>query len=280
MANERSPKRERQKQRRDEKRRAQEEEAARRRRNRILTLGVITGILVLGLAAIVFLATRTDEPPTTASPGASPDPATDTEPDATSDPGSDTDPAAVACGGEVPETAEEEKPMFDAPQQQDLDPEATTVWRLETSCGAIDIELAVDRAPETTNSIAFLTRQGFFDGLTFHRVVPGFVIQGGDPEGTGSGGPGYQITEPPPEGIAYDTGTVAMAKAGPDPAGTSGSQFFIVSGDATSLPPDFALVGEVVSGMDAVGEIESLGTGDGPPSETVYIEQATIEEGG
>lgn len=276
MANERPPKRERQKQRRDEKRRAQAEEAARRRRNRALTLGVITGILVLGLAAIVFLATRTDEPATTASPDA----VTDTDPDATSDPGSDADPAAVACGGETPETAEEEKSMFDAPQQQDLDPEATTIWRLETSCGTIDVELATADAPETTNSIAFLTRQGFFDGLTFHRVVPGFVIQGGDPEGTGTGGPGYQVTEPPPEGITYGTGMVAMAKANPDPPGTSGSQFFIVSGDAGSLPADFALVGEVVSGMDAVGEIEALGTGDGPPSETVYIEQATIEEGG
>lgn len=257
-----TPKRERQKARRDEKRRAQAEEAARRRRNRTITLAAVTALLVGAITAIVFLTTQTTEEAQVA-----PSPPPDSTPE-----------TGVACGGEVPEAAGEDKAGYDAPQEQDLS--QGTVWRLETSCGTVDVELAVGQAPETTNSIAFLTSQGFFDGLTFHRVVPDFVIQGGDPEGTGTGGPGYQVVEPPPEGITYEVGTVAMAKAGPDPDGASGSQFFIVTGSGgANLPPQFALVGEVVDGLDVAQQIEGLSQGDGPPAQSVYIERATIVEG-
>jgi peptidyl-prolyl cis-trans isomerase B (cyclophilin B) len=151
--------------------------------------------------------------------------------------------------------------------------------RLETSCGTIDIELAVADAPVTTNSVAFLAREGFYDGLTFHRLVPGFVIQGGDPLGDGTGGSGYRVEEVPPDDLRYAPGVVAMAKAGHEPPGTSGSQFFIVSGeDAEVLPADYAYVGDVVAGMDVVEEIEGIGTGEEAPPEAVYIEQATIVE--
>ncbi|MCK9249059.1 MAG: peptidylprolyl isomerase [Solirubrobacteraceae bacterium] len=152
-----------------------------------------------------------------------------------------------------------------------------------TSCGAFEIELDAKAQPKTTASFASLVRAGFFDGLGFHRIATGFVIQGGDPEGTGSGGPGYQVEEEPPSGASYTRGVVAMAKAGNEPAGTSGSQFFVVTGDDTGLPPDYAIVGKVTKGMETVDRISDIGTdapqGDGPPSRPVVITKATIKKG-
>jgi peptidyl-prolyl cis-trans isomerase B (cyclophilin B) len=122
-------------------------------------------------------------------------------------------------------------------------------------------------------------RQGFYDGLTFHRIVPGFVIQGGDPKGDGQGGPGYQIVEKPPARLSYTRGVVAMAKTQSDPPGASGSQFFIVTGPDAQLPPDYALVGTVTSGLDAVDRIGALRTGpDEQPLTPVVIEKATLSE--
>jgi cyclophilin family peptidyl-prolyl cis-trans isomerase len=148
---------------------------------------------------------------------------------------------------------------------------------LQTNCGAIGIRLATARAPKTAASFASLVRQGFYDGLTFHRIVAGFVIQGGDPKGDGQGGPGYQITEKPPAGLRYTRGVVAMAKTQADPPGSSGSQFFIVTGPDAQLPPDYALVGTVKSGLDAVDRIGTLRTGsDEQPTTPVVIEKATL----
>jgi peptidyl-prolyl cis-trans isomerase B (cyclophilin B) len=148
---------------------------------------------------------------------------------------------------------------------------------LETNCGAIGIRLATARAPKTAASFASLVRQGFYDGLTFHRIVPGFVIQGGDPKGDGQGGPGYQIAEKPPARLRYTRGVVAMAKTEADPPGSSGSQFFIVTGPDAQLPPDYALVGTVKSGLDAVDRIGALRTGsDEQPTTPVVIEKATL----
>jgi cyclophilin family peptidyl-prolyl cis-trans isomerase len=148
---------------------------------------------------------------------------------------------------------------------------------LQTSCGAIGIRLASGRAPKTAASFASLVRQGFYDGLTFHRIVPGFVIQGGDPRGDGQGGPGYQITEKPPAGLRYTRGVVAMAKTQADPPGASGSQFFIVTGPDAQLPPDYALLGKVTSGRDAVDRISAVPTGpDQQPTTPVVIEKATL----
>jgi peptidyl-prolyl cis-trans isomerase B (cyclophilin B) len=151
---------------------------------------------------------------------------------------------------------------------------------LQTSCGAIGIRLATSRAPKTAASFASLVRQGFYDGLTFHRVVPGFVIQGGDPRGDGQGGPGYQITEKPPARLRYTRGVVAMAKTQADPPGSSGSQFFIVTGPDAQLPPDYALVGTVTSGLDAVDRIGAVPAGpDEQPTTPVVIEKATLSSG-
>jgi peptidyl-prolyl cis-trans isomerase B (cyclophilin B) len=151
---------------------------------------------------------------------------------------------------------------------------------LQTNCGTITIRLATGRAPKTASSFASLVKRGFYDGLIFHRVVHGFVIQGGDPLGTGLGGPGYAVVEPPPGSTAYTTGVVAMAKTEADPAGASGSQFFIVTAPDAKLPPDYAVAGGVVRGMDVAQYIGKLPVdGQDRPTSPVVIDKATLRTG-
>lgn len=160
-----------------------------------------------------------------------------------------------------------------------LDARKRYLVALNTNCGTIDIRLAVSAAPRTTASFAYLVARGFYNGLTFHRVAAGFVIQGGDPNGDGSGGPGYSVIEPPPSNTSYTRGTVAMAKTSADPAGASGSQFFIVTANRAPLPPDYALVGQVVGGMTGVNAIAKLPTDppqDGAPKSPVVISSAHL----
>jgi peptidyl-prolyl cis-trans isomerase B (cyclophilin B) len=148
---------------------------------------------------------------------------------------------------------------------------------LKTNCGTITIRLATGRAPRTAASFADLVKRGFYDGLTFHRIVHDFVIQGGDPLGTGMGGPGFTVVETPPDDLAYTTGVVAMAKTEADPRGASGSQFFIVTGDDAKLPPDYALAGGVVRGMDVAQLIGRAAVdAQDQPSSPVVIEKATL----
>ena len=150
---------------------------------------------------------------------------------------------------------------------------------VRTSCGSFDIALATKEAPKTTNSFAYLARQGFYNDLTFHRIVPGFVIQGGDPLGNGTGGPGYTVVEKPPANLSYTRGTVAMAKSSSEPSGSSGSQFFVVTGANAGLPPEYALVGKVSKGAAVVARIGKLGTATEKPKQTILIEKMTIEKG-
>jgi peptidyl-prolyl cis-trans isomerase B (cyclophilin B) len=160
-----------------------------------------------------------------------------------------------------------------------LDPAKRYVVSLATNCGAIEIELDVRQAPRTTASFAYLVKRGFYNDLTFHRVAAGFVIQGGDPNGDGSGGPGYTIVEPPPSNMRYTLGTVAMAKTATDPSGASGSQFFIVTAPNAALPPQYALVGNVVGNFAGVETISKLPTDppqDGAPTTPVIIHRATL----
>jgi peptidyl-prolyl cis-trans isomerase B (cyclophilin B) len=145
-----------------------------------------------------------------------------------------------------------------------------------TSEGAFTIRLDVADAPHTVASFEKLARDGFYDGLTFHRIVPGFVIQGGDPKGDGSGGPGYTTVDAPPADTRYVRGVVAMAKRGDEPAGTSGSQFFVVTGADVGLPPDYAVLGRVTSGMAVVEKIGKLGGPDEQPTKKVTIQKITI----
>lgn len=151
---------------------------------------------------------------------------------------------------------------------------------METSEGTFRIVLDTVRAPITANNFAYLTEEGFYDGLGFHRIVPDFVIQGGDPKGDGTGGPGYKVTEAPPKDLKYEPGVVAMAKSGAEAPGTSGSQFYVVTGTGgASLPPEYALVGKVVEGLDVVKAIGQLGGPDEQPTRDVVIEKATLEAG-
>ncbi len=138
---------------------------------------------------------------------------------------------------------------------------------VETSCGTFEIALDTTRAPKTTNSFAYLAEEGFYDDLTFHRVVPEFVIQGGDPLGNGAGGPGYSVDEKPPANLSYTRGVVAMAKTAAEPPGRSGSQFYVVTAADAGLPPEYALVGKVDKGYDVVTRIEKLGTPEGGGAE-------------
>jgi cyclophilin family peptidyl-prolyl cis-trans isomerase len=171
-----------------------------------------------------------------------------------------------------PEAAEE-KPTAK------LDPEKTYELVVDTNCGSFTIELNLESAPNTTASLVALARNGYFDDLTFHRIVPGFVIQGGDPTGTGGGGPGYTTVDTPPPGAAYTKGIVAMAKTPVEPPGTSGSQFFVVTADDAGLPPDYAIVGEVVDGLEVVERIGTLGDQTTEqPLEPIVIEKVVVRE--
>jgi peptidyl-prolyl cis-trans isomerase B (cyclophilin B) len=165
-----------------------------------------------------------------------------------------------------------------APPQK-LKPGQKVTVTVKTSCGTFDIALDTSRAPKTANSFAYLARRGFYDGLSFHRIVPGFVIQGGDPLGNGTGGPGYKVTEPPPRALQYTRGVVAMAKSGVERPGTSGSQFFVVTGANIGLPPQYALVGRVSQGLNVVDRIGNLGSATEQPTQTVLIDRMTVKGG-
>jgi cyclophilin family peptidyl-prolyl cis-trans isomerase len=149
---------------------------------------------------------------------------------------------------------------------------------ITTNMGVIVIALEPKAAPKTVNNFVFLSRQRFYDGLTFHRAVPGFVIQGGDPAGNGTGGPGYEFADELPKGSnAYPPGAVAMANSGPN---TNGSQFFIVTGDASGLSNSYSRFGKVVKGLDVARRIAALGDVNPPqaPSERVDITSIRITE--
>jgi cyclophilin family peptidyl-prolyl cis-trans isomerase len=190
----------------------------------------------------------------------------------------DSSTVAGAPGCEQVEEPQPKQARLRAPRQTLRRGEAVTAV-VDTSCGTFEIALDTTRAPKTANSFAYLAEQGFYDGLPFHRIVPDFVVQGGDPLGNGTGGPGYSVDERPPANLAYTRGIVAMAKSAAEPPGRSGSQFYVVTGADAGLPPDYALVGEVSGGMDVVDRIGSLGTPTERPRQTVVIDRVTIEKG-
>jgi peptidyl-prolyl cis-trans isomerase B (cyclophilin B) len=189
----------------------------------------------------------------------------------------------TACGAQAPPAA---TPMqFPSAEDQGISPDATVTARIETSCGVIVVLLDHVAALETVNSFVFLAEAGYFDGTAAHRVLPGFVIQAGDPTATGTGDPGYVLPdELPPQGFVYERGVLAMANAGP---GTTGSQFFIMLGEA-GLPPAYSAFGVVTEGDEVLDRIAALPLGDrftgsgvetSVPLETVYLERVTVEVG-
>jgi len=157
-----------------------------------------------------------------------------------------------------------------------LDPEKTWTLTFDTSCGTFVVTLDLDAAPATAASLVSLAKSGFYDDTIFHRIVPGFVIQGGDPTQSGTGGPGYKTRDVPKPATAYTKGVVAMAKTADEPAGTAGSQFFVVTGDDVALPPEYAVVGTVTEGMDVVEQIGALGDpATEQPLQPVVVESVT-----
>jgi peptidyl-prolyl cis-trans isomerase B (cyclophilin B) len=192
------------------------------------------------------------------------------------DDGSTTEASASGC--KQVEAPKPKSVSYATPKQTVTKGEKLTAV-VETSCGTFEIALDSKRAPKTVNSFVFLSEEGFYDGLTFHRVAPEFVIQGGDPLGSGTGGPGYSVDEKPPANLSYTKGVVAMAKSAAEPPGRSGSQFFVVLSADAGLPPEYALVGKVDKGFDVVERIGKLGTPAEKPKQTVLIEKLTIEKG-
>jgi peptidyl-prolyl cis-trans isomerase B (cyclophilin B) len=166
--------------------------------------------------------------------------------------------------------------------KDELSPAKRYEVTLETSCGNITIRVDQKTSPKTAASFVSLAEADFYDDTVFHRIVPDFVIQGGDPTGSGSGGPGYSVRDVPPPDTAYTQGVVAMAKTAAEPPGTSGSQFYIVTAPDAGLPPEYALLGRVVRGLDVVRAIGKLGdpaSGEaGTPLRTVVIEGTRVHE--
>jgi peptidyl-prolyl cis-trans isomerase B (cyclophilin B) len=158
-----------------------------------------------------------------------------------------------------------------------LNPAKTYTVTVVTNCGTFAFTLDVKQQPKTAASFYSLVKRGFYDGLTFHRIVAGFVIQGGDPLGTGLGGPGYTVVETPPANATYPLGTVAMAKTAAEPNGASGSQFFVMTG-TSGLPPQYALAGNVVRGLKVVRAIGALSSDpqSGAPSKPVVMSHVTV----
>jgi cyclophilin family peptidyl-prolyl cis-trans isomerase len=181
---------------------------------------------------------------------------------------------ATACpkaDGSSPKTQ-----TFGAPPQRCIDPAKTYTATMTTDVGTMTILLDAKQAPMTVNNFVFLARYHYYDGITFHRVIPTFVDQGGDPQGTGSGGPGYKFADELPAAGAYKVGSLAMANSG---ANTNGSQFFIIVGtQGTQLPPQYSLFGMVTGGIDVAHKIEADGTQAGTPKVVHKMLTVTITE--
>ena len=258
-----SDRRQRQKEQRAAKRETEKKKEARKELGRRLVTAMGFGLIVVAVFALsgVFSGESTDLPGSYEGFRSQP----------------------TACGADQPPA--EQIMSFEAPQpQSDVTATSKVIATLATSCGDVVMELDPASSPETVNSFVFLAREGFFDGQVFHRIAEGFVIQGGDPEANGTGGPGYVIADefPATPDFIYEVGLVAMANRG---ARSTGSQFFFVIGEsARHLTPSFNVLGNAVSGQDTLERIEEVPKGVPPgsveeslPLETVYIESVTID---
>jgi peptidylprolyl isomerase len=166
---------------------------------------------------------------------------------------------------------------FSAPPEMGIDPAKRYTATMTTSLGEIVIALDALKAPKTVNNFVFLALNHYYDGVIFHRIINGFMCQGGDPTGTGRGGPGYKFADELPQPREYQVGSLAMANSGPN---TNGSQFFIVSGGSgVGLPPQYSLFGQVVKGLDIVDTMQNVATGGGDkPKTDVVIQSVAITE--
>ena len=269
------PKRERQRQNREAGRAAQLEAARQAKKKQSAIRVAVVAAMAVGLAVLAAaLFGGGDDKDNTA--------AGDSTTTSASGPTTTTvDPAVLAkvqCNDTKPPD-NPNRPTFKEPPPMTIDPAKKYTATMETSCGKITIDLDPKAAPKTVNSFVFLAKQKYFDGLTFHRVVKDFVIQGGDPQGTGSGGPGYEFEDELPQ-AGYKIGSLAMANSG---ANTNGSQFFIITGnEGAQLPSKYNLFGQVTSGVEVAQKMETFAQDppdpNGKPSRTLYILSVTIAE--
>jgi len=188
----------------------------------------------------------------------------------------ETEPAASATGCRSVEQPEPRTPPAGQAPTAHLDETKTYRVIVETNCGDLTITLDPKASPKAVASFVALSKADYFDGTTFHRIVPGFVIQGGDPTGSGTGGPGYSTVDTPAQSTRYTSGVVAMAKTGAEAPGTAGSQFFIVTAADAGLPPDYAVIGKVTGGQDVVARIAVLGDATEHPTQPVVVEDMKV----
>src|SRR4051794_27075713 len=271
----------------------------RRHRRRRITAIVVSFAVVLAAGGFLFLAFTGGDSTPTAEPSVKPSPNASATPAPAGQLGTPkktgtvkpavTPPKKVACGGSVPKEAGQPKPQFaPAPDPKKvLDPGKTYTATVDTSCGTFDIALDPKQAPDAVASFVFLAKQGFFDGLTFHRILKGFALQGGDPLGNGTGGPGYQFPNEVDKSLTFGKpGVVAMANSGPD---TNGSQWFVTLGADTNLNPSssgsYTIFGRVTKGMSTITELGNVPTTTAPggsepssPTEATYINSVKIAE--
>ncbi len=169
--------------------------------------------------------------------------------------------------------------QWNQPPEMQIDPQKRYRARLETSKGNLELELFAGEAPKTVNNFVFLASQGFYDGVRFHRIISGFMVQTGDPSGNGTGGPGYRFADEPVQ-RRYDRGILAMANSGPN---TNGSQFFIMH-ESKPLPPNYTIFGRVTQGLETLDAIAATpvragrGGEQSVPAEEVTINRVTIQE--
>jgi peptidyl-prolyl cis-trans isomerase B (cyclophilin B) len=258
---------------------AEKKAAARRRnRNRNIVLGVVLVLLLGYLGLNQLLAKPKKKVNTTTPPVATSTVTSSATPTLSPSAPAGVTGTAAACSTTKP--ARGGTVSQSTPPPMTVSPSKTYTATIVTSCGTVVVALDAKDSPNTVNSFAYLASKGFYNGLTFHRVAKDFAVQGGDPAGTGSGGPGYSVQDNVPAGVTYTMGTVAMAKTGAEPPGTAGSQFFIVptAGASRGYTPDYAILGHVTSGQDAVTKMNALApaSGDGPPVQPIYIEKITV----
>jgi peptidyl-prolyl cis-trans isomerase B (cyclophilin B) len=185
----------------------------------------------------------------------------------------------TGCGGGGGSETTDQTTTAASGERRALDPAKVYSIVFETNHGTFAVTVDQKTSPNVSASMVSLARDGFFDGTICHRIVPGFVIQCGDPTGTGEGGPGYSTQDDVPADARYTKGVVAMAKTQTEPPGTAGSQFFVVTGDDVGLPPEYAILGEVTEGLDVIERIGELGDPTTEaPTEEVKIEKATVRE--
>jgi cyclophilin family peptidyl-prolyl cis-trans isomerase len=268
------PKRERQRQNREAARAAQLEAARQQKKKQTTVRAVVGAVLVVGLALLATWVFKGDKKSSVATK----DTTTTTTAARAGTTTTVANPAlaAITCNDTKPPD-NPNRPTFTAEPPMTIDAAKKYTATIETSCGKITVDLDAKGAPHSVNSFVFLADKKFYDGLTWHRVVKDFVIQGGDPKGDGSGGPGYTIAEEPPTD-GYKLGALAMAKTGAPHS--TGSQFFIVTGqNGTTLPSQYSRFGMVTGGLDVAQKLESFSTGDGPPTRPLYIVSITIKVG-